>query len=1111
MSMPIATAISTATRLLEDRPANIAAQTDARHILQEVGESVENYPKYDAQLTDKAVNIAYVLVACGCSIVEQTQSGDTEAGIALSYLEKAGKIITDAFKNNEVEPDNREYNLLIAGMSLYAAKHYSRAFLALKGVSVDFGVGQLVAAFVKKDFTELRSRVTEMFFAAPPADGEILSTDIYVIEHEVARCFMLVSDYIYSGESGNLDTAKEILSSLLELAAEDRLSYYWLIIRLLRIMFGSFQQSSLWERLPPYFPKSGRLAQYIRRLSGSKLPAIEIWDSQIAALDMALGDNKGAVINLRTSGGKTRIAELAMLKALSENPVSKVLYLAPFRSLAFELEQSLHRIFSPLGLSVTHLYGGASISLSDFELIETADIIIATPEKAKALIRGGSGIESSLNLIVVDEGHLLGLNERDVRNEMFLTHLSRYAAKNNVRILLLSAVLPNADDLAEWITGDRSLVAKSDWKPSLERTGFLLWDGKSVRLNWIGGEKPPFNPYFVQQQPISERKNSKKFPNSKNEAIAATAVRLSRTGTVLIFSGMARSIEGLDDSVLFALRTEQGDFSWNKNLWDKFESVCVEELGSDHIVLKAARKGVICHSNKLPTLVRNAIERLMRSKQPKIIIATSTLGQGVNVGISSVIVTNPYRGENDRINTRDFWNICGRAGRAYTDTEGKILYAIDRTENNFKVKKNVEIARNYFNADYEPVESGVLGALRKIKEVAAYVDVSFELLVEAIANDFSDSSMHDDGQTFIKYVLDLIDDELLAMHEDYTDFLDSIDWVETIFRESLAFIQAKEEERQQLLALLKARVSMLRQRVPKKAERQAIIATGVPFSVSVALLKDAEIFRNIAETAITIDSIFPHIDNSLKVIKQIEEWVFANASTLINEKVEKAHKQLTEADADMVRKKWVVGTDLAIISDNFKDSEKVIDGLYGFIMPWVIHAISRLFAPETDEEIQKFYSRLALLVELGVPSETAANVYLSGIHSRSVAVELAGLDSLQNASLIEMKPLLIALAENADGVSDNAKIWLGGYEQYNTKQHKQLTVRSFSFTSEAPDRLLVRVYNDGAYLLSADGYFQTAQISGDVGVELKAIANRPDVYFERRKDDAYHLCSYNLE
>lgn len=688
-------------------------------------------------------------------------------------------------------------------------------------------------------------------------------------------------------------------------------------------------------------------------------------------------------------------------------------------------------------------------------------------------------------------------------------HLSRHADKNNVRILLLSAVLPNADDLAEWITGDRTLVAKSDWKPSLERTGFLLWNGESVRLNWLGGEKP-FNPNFVQQQPLSERKNSRKFPNSKNEAIAATAVRLSRTGTVLIFSGTARSVEGLADSVLLALRAEQGSFDWNKNLWDKFENVCAEELGGDSIVLNAARKGVICHSNKLPTLVRNAIERLMRSKQPRIIIATSTLGQGVNVGISSVIVATPYRGENDKISTRDFWNICGRAGRAYTDSEGKVLYAVDRTNDIKRVKKDAEIARNYFNANYEPVESGVLGALREIKKAAAYAGVSFEVLVETIANDFSDSSMPDDRQTFIKYVLDLIDDELLAMQEDYTDFLDSIDWVETIFKESLVLIQAKEEERQQFLELLKARVSLLRQRVPQKAERQAIIATGVPFSVSLALLRDTSLFRSIAEAAMFIDSIFPHIDNSLKVVKQIEEWIFANASTLIDDKVENARTKLTETDADMIRKKWVVGTDLAIINGNFENSEEIIAKLYEFVLPWVIHAISRLFDPKTDEEIQKFYSRLALFVELGLPSETAANIYLSGVHSRRVAVELAELDSLQNASLLEMKTLLIALAENVEGISDNAKIWLEGLsEQYNIEQRKRLTVRPFRFTSEAPDRLLVRSNNGGAYLLSADGYFQTAQISGDLGAELKSIATRPDVYFERQTDETYKLCTYS--
>jgi superfamily II helicase len=74
-----------------------------------------------------------------------------------------------------------------------------------------------------------------------------------------------------------------------------------------------------------------------------------------------------------------------------------------------------------------------------------------------------------------------------------------------------------------------------------------------------------------------------------------------------------------------------------------------------------------------------ATERLMRTMPPKIIIASTTLGQGVNISISSVIVATPYIGRKP-IDHRDFWNICGRAGRAFVDGEGKILFAIDETK-----------------------------------------------------------------------------------------------------------------------------------------------------------------------------------------------------------------------------------------------------------------------------------------------------------------------------------------------------------------------------------------------------------------------------------------------
>jgi replicative superfamily II helicase len=526
---------------------------------------------------------------------------------------------------------------------------------------------------------------SNVFFSSAPAQSELRSFDEWVISHEVARCFFMIIDFIHTGNEENFILVNDILEKLLYLSSEDNLTLYWLIIRLLRIILSTFQNSSLWSVLPPLFPARQITEKYIRLLSNFKSPVTEMWPSQTASLPLAVGDNKGAVINLRTSGGKTRVAEIAILKTLSTHIKSKVLYLAPFRSLAFEIEQSLNKTFFPLGITVSQLYGGSTANVTDFELINQSQIIIATPEKAKALIRCGSGIEAEIKLIVIDEGHLLGAEERHIRNEMFLTHIKEFASRNEIRVLLLSAVLPNADDLAQWVADDSASVARSEWKPSLERLGLLLWDGNRVRLEWKS-DGEPFNPNFIQKKPLGFGRRRNHFPNNKNEAIAATAVRLAQSGTVMIYSARANSINGLAESVLLALGEHSEDYPWDNSLWAVFQSLCSEELNDDNIVLKAARKGVICHSNRLPTLVRIAIERLMRSKPPLVIIASSTLGQGINVGISTVIVATPYY-SSDPISNRDFWNICGRAGRAFADTEGKILYTIDTTRNNGKLIK----------------------------------------------------------------------------------------------------------------------------------------------------------------------------------------------------------------------------------------------------------------------------------------------------------------------------------------------------------------------------------------------------------------------------------------
>ena len=1109
MSIPTKIALSSYKGLISGRTeSNLTAQTDARRILQEVHEIEENYPKFDLQLTDKATHIAYALLSSGCSLIENNES--TLEGFAA--LEKAGKVLFDSYKFN-TDAENCNYNLLISGMALFAAKQYSRAFIALKDVDVDFSVGQFIINFIKKDFTSLTQITNDVFFAPIPNElSDVLVLDEWYLTREIARCFFIVMDYIQSGEDENLGLPDKILDELLIVTKEDSLTLYWIIIRLLKIILSSFQESSLWSTVAPLLPKSDLVKKYIRLLSFFKTPVTEMWQSQTAALPMALGDNNGAVINLRTSGGKTRVAEVAILKVLSEDTTAKVLYLAPFRSLSFEVEQSLNKTFAPLGITVSQLYGGYTANASDFDLIQESQIIIATPEKAKALIRCGSGIEESIKLIVIDEGHLLGANERNIRNEMFFTHIKEFASRKNIRILLLSAVLPNADELAQWIAGDANLVAKSDWKPSLERLGLLLWDGQRVRLEW-NGELESFNPSFVVSKPLGFSRRRNLFPNTKNEAVAATAVRLIQNGTVLIYTAQKRSVNGLAKDVLIALGENPQNHLWSKPEWDIFQALCEEELSKDDIVLKAAQKGIICHSNNLPNLVRIAMERLMRSTSPLIIIATSTLGQGVNIGISTIIIHNPYFSADEAINNRDFWNICGRAGRAFTDSEGKILYAIDiavdtaklevAKKKRWQIEKNYKLANDYFdNQKMDTVKSGLFIALKAIIRIAKDADIDFDLLLELMANNSIYDRLDNEKTEWLQGIFDFIDDELLAMHENFnTD--DSVEWVDDVFNNSLALIQAKEESDKHL-RLLKMRSLVLINEFKDKADRKKVVSSSLPLSASKIILENVDIFKEIANDFSLKVSLFgttDWLDLLSKFVNKIEQWVNQNAKTILK-------KIPPQESLNTMRSLWLEGISLSKINDVCEDADTITKDYYGYELPWIVNAIAQMFDKDLDKETHEIYTNTAKLIELGLPDTDATSIYLAGVRSRSASIELAQIVNFETVpSLIEIRRILTALS--CDGISEQSQVWLDLFmDTYSETKSKVFKFPTFTWEREGlPDKLYLHESYGQYFFVSSDGCFFES-INPTEELPFDKIANKRGLYFVL-DGGALTLKSYN--
>lgn len=443
----------TAQRIIEsfqaDRAANLFAQSNASHLLYEVGEIQENFPNFDPSLQDKVTISAYSILAAAISIAEEEWTDE-----AIHALELGASLLFNVNQPHTEESESSIFHVLISAMAFYAAGQYSRAFVTIRKIETKSDAAEIISAFIRKDPEQVIVLANKFILD----DLSRFESHQGVLDHAIAlicsRALSLTLEYFASGDHLIPQSIYELLSSGVELASDYDSPSHWLVMRLLRLMLAGNLDDSLWSRLTPLIGgDKDTIKKYIRLLAFDKNRITELWTSQIEALDKALDSTTpGAVVNMRTSAGKTRVAELAILQTLLNDPETKVLYLAPFRSLAIEIEQNLSKTFDPLGFLVSHLYGGFRLSRSDTQLAKSSSITIATPEKTRAMLRASPELMSQIGLIIVDEGHLIGASERYVKNELFLDHLRVLSNKNNSRILMLSAVLPNSEDISNWLT-----------------------------------------------------------------------------------------------------------------------------------------------------------------------------------------------------------------------------------------------------------------------------------------------------------------------------------------------------------------------------------------------------------------------------------------------------------------------------------------------------------------------------------------------------------------------------------------------------------------------------------------------------------------------------------
>ncbi|MCU1073176.1 DEAD/DEAH box helicase [Stenotrophomonas maltophilia] len=699
-------------------------------LMREAGVLPQNAPPLGPTIETDLAEHGFALLRGAMALRAKTGASD----LTSKAFERAANAFEALVRNGDPEAPDRGFRRTIAASAYHLAGFSAVAYSLFNETAENLNTAPgetAIRHLILRDLDQLRGFVRDWLGNEAHGDeqlakalggdesdiDEVLST---ILNTTICRALAFFDFALETGEDEPIESARSLLATAVSLADNAENIPLWWISNLCRHLIDDLWQHSLHQNLPTE-PPEGTEETYpdLRRLFISSLYArktseVELWPSQREATKRSTDVADDLVVALPTSAGKTRVAEIATLMTLSL--ARRVLIVTPLRALSAQTERSFRKTFAPLGFSVSSLYGASGLSAGDEDALRTREIVIATPEKLDFALRSDPSLIDNVGLIVLDEGHMIGPSEREIRYETLVQRLLRRTDAADRRIVCLSAILPSGDeldDLTAWIRSDEpGAPVRSDWRPTRQRFGALTWRGKDALLRLDLDDDGPFLEKFVVEK-AALGKEKKPYPRKNSHLALFAAWEFASQGKrTLIFSTQANWVESYGKQVVdLCKRGYLESLLEDEALVARALEVGKEWLGEDHPAVASLKAGVAIHHGRLPSPFLRELEVLLSEGVLKVIVASPTLSQGLNLNAAVLLVPALYRAA-EKIKGEEFANVAGRAGRAFVDVEGLIVHVMfDKI--NWRKKEWGEIVAS---AKARTLKSGLIQIVAEILE-----------------------------------------------------------------------------------------------------------------------------------------------------------------------------------------------------------------------------------------------------------------------------------------------------------------------------------------------------------------------------------------------------------
>ncbi len=410
-------------------------------------------------------------------------------------------------------------------------------------------------------------------------------------------------------------------------------------------------------------------------------------------------ENHSVIVSAPTGSGKTAIAEYVINDCLAKN--RHAIYTAPIKALSNQKFRDFAETFKD---KIGILTGDVSINPHAPILIMTTEIF------RNKVLEEESGL-LKYSWIIFDEIHYLDDYERGTVWEESLIFLPKH-----MKMLALSATIPNIDELAQWIQSIHKKplkIVKEDKRP-VPLHFFYQCQGEIAdslgKVKHLGYKTADLYGRHSYRGSRFARTHIHLKPNKTTMLIK----HLLENGKLpcIYFSFARKRCEYLAEEIFgFDFLNPEEKLrirSLYRDLCNRFD---LAHEKSATLMMPLIEKGIAYHhAGMLPTL-KEVVERLFTSRLIKVIFTTETFALGINMPARTVAFDElrKFHGKYyGTLKTRDFYQMAGRAGRRGIDKEGFVYSRINPHYISFQELEKViyghpEKVRSRFNASYATI------------------------------------------------------------------------------------------------------------------------------------------------------------------------------------------------------------------------------------------------------------------------------------------------------------------------------------------------------------------------------------------------------------------------